>query len=152
MTVGEKKKNKCRHAFLSPRITKEADRDIPLGLSIFAINALMYLGCSAPRRHIVLNYLGFREVVVAAPFLPSKLRGLSTLGRPQLLRKHVCLRVVTESLPVMSLYASFNAFKEPLLNFKASAGPSVVVSVLSAQKRAFKRKETPTCTLKGASF
>ncbi|KAH8035208.1 hypothetical protein HPB51_004449 [Rhipicephalus microplus] len=70
--------------------------------------------------HIVLNYLGFREVVLASPFLPSKLQALSALGRSPSLRKEICLRVVAESLPVMSLYAGFNAFKLGLHNFKAA--------------------------------
>ncbi|KAL1481992.1 hypothetical protein MTO96_034091 [Rhipicephalus appendiculatus] len=70
--------------------------------------------------HIVLNYLGFREVVVASPFLPSKLQALSALGRSPALRKEICLGVVAESLPVMSLYAGFNAFKKGLHDFKAA--------------------------------
>ncbi|KAH6941392.1 hypothetical protein HPB50_017893 [Hyalomma asiaticum] len=70
--------------------------------------------------HIVLNYLGFREVVVASPFLPSKLQALSALGRSPALRKEICLGVIAESLPVMSLYAGFNAFKQGLHDFKAA--------------------------------
>ncbi|EEC04197.1 hypothetical protein IscW_ISCW017430 [Ixodes scapularis] len=70
--------------------------------------------------HIVLNYLGFREIVVAAPFLPEKLHGLSALGKSSLLRKYVCLEVVAESLPVMSLYASSHAFKQGLRDFTNS--------------------------------
>lgn len=71
-------------------------------------------------RHVVLNYLGFREIVAASPFLPAKLQGLSSRGRPAVLRKHICLGVVAEALPVTSLYAVYNAFREPLQNFKAS--------------------------------
>ncbi|KAL3252422.1 hypothetical protein MRX96_017733 [Rhipicephalus microplus] len=70
--------------------------------------------------HIVLNYLGFREVVAASPFLPSKLQALSALGRSPALRKEICLGVIAESLPVMSLYAGFNAFKQGLRDFKAA--------------------------------
>ncbi|XP_054931429.1 uncharacterized protein [Dermacentor andersoni] len=70
--------------------------------------------------HIVLNYLGFREVVVASPFLPSKLQSLSALGRSPALRKEICLSAVAESLPVMTLYAGFNAFRQGLHDFKAA--------------------------------
>ncbi|CAN8028197.1 unnamed protein product, partial [Ixodes persulcatus] len=85
--------------------------------------------------HIVLNYLGFREIVVAAPFLPEKLHGLSALGRSSLLRKYVCLEIVAESLPVMSLYASSHAFKQGLQDFTNSnvsvAAKHVVTELVS---------------------
>ncbi|CAN8010486.1 unnamed protein product [Ixodes pacificus] len=85
--------------------------------------------------HTVLNYLGFREIVVAAPFLPEKLHGLSALGRSSLLRKYVCLEVVAESLPVMSLYASSHAFKQGLQDFTNSnvsvAAKDVVTGLVS---------------------
>lgn len=68
--------------------------------------------------HIVLNYLGFRALVAASPFLPAKVQALSALGRSPALRKQICLGVVVESLPVMSLYAGFNAFKPGVQNFK----------------------------------
>ncbi|XP_077550046.1 uncharacterized protein LOC144163112 [Haemaphysalis longicornis] len=68
--------------------------------------------------HIVLNYLGFRALVAASPFLPAKVQALSALGKSPALRKQICLGVVVESLPVMSLYAGFNAFKPGIQNFK----------------------------------
>ncbi|CAN8003683.1 unnamed protein product, partial [Ixodes hexagonus] len=85
--------------------------------------------------HIVLNYLGFREMVAAAPFLPEKLHGLSALGKSSRLRKHVCLEVVAESLPVMSLYASSHAFKQGVEDFTnanlSGAAKNVVSGLVS---------------------
>ncbi|KAL3206961.1 hypothetical protein MRX96_039791 [Rhipicephalus microplus] len=92
-----------------PELTEDVD---------FLDDLLTAIKQTAP--HILLNYLGFREVVLASPFLPSKLQALSALGRSPSLRKEICLRVVAESLPVMSLYAGFNAFKLGLHNFKAA--------------------------------
>ncbi|KAG0422263.1 hypothetical protein HPB47_001923 [Ixodes persulcatus] len=104
--------------------------------------------------HIVLNYLGFREIVVAAPFLPEKLHGLSALGRSSLLRKYVCLEIVAESLPVMSLYASSHAFKQGLQDFTNSnvsvAAKHVVTELVSKMNWMDKRtkdevkKKVPT--------